>query len=118
MMAKILPLKKLPNILMNVADLTRIKQDVAMDDYYILSLSIAPEWQNHGLGTALIQDSEIEAQELGCRSICLDVSYSNTRARALFERLGYRVAASRTSDRFHAVTQAGGLHRMEKRFAE
>jgi ribosomal protein S18 acetylase RimI-like enzyme len=116
-MAKILPLKKLPGILMNVADLTRIKQNVAMNDYYILSLSIAPEWQSQGLGTAVLKDAEIEAQELGCRSICLDVPYSNDRARALFERLGYRVIASRTSDRFQQATQAGGLHRMEKRFA-
>ncbi|MGC8711449.1 MAG: hypothetical protein ACP5RH_03570, partial [Leptodesmis sp.] len=42
-MARILPLMKLPKILVNVADLSQIKQDVRMQDYYVLSLGILPE---------------------------------------------------------------------------
>jgi ribosomal protein S18 acetylase RimI-like enzyme len=114
-MAKILPLTKLPRILINVADLTRIKQDVAPEDYYLLSISIAPEFRNLGLGTALLGEIELQAQETGCRSLCLDVTYKNTAAQALFARLGYRVTCSKTSDRFDQMTRAGGLHRMEKR---
>jgi ribosomal protein S18 acetylase RimI-like enzyme len=114
-MARILPLTNLPRILVNVADLTRIKQDVAPEDYYILSLSIAPEFRNQGLGTALLGEMEVQAQEAGCRSLCLDVSYKNVAARALFQRLGYQVTCSKTSDRFQQITRAGGLHRMEKR---
>ncbi len=113
-MARILPLTKLPSILINVADLTRIKQDVVPEDYYLLSISIAPEFRNRGLGTALLGDMEMQAQEEGRRSICLDVSYKNTAARALFERLGYQVVCSKTSDRFQQMTRAGGLHRMAK----
>ena len=113
-MARILPLTKLPQILVNVADLTRIKQDVAFDAYYILSLSIAPDFRQRGLGTALLGEIEMQAQEEGCRSICLDVTYKNTAARALFERLGYQITCSKTSDRFQQMTRAGGLHRMEK----
>jgi ribosomal protein S18 acetylase RimI-like enzyme len=114
-MAHILPLSRVPRILINLADLSRIRQDVAPDDYYILSLAIAPELRNRGLGTALLQDTEMTARDLGCRSVCFDVAYSNTKAIHLFERLGYEMICSKTSHRFSAMTDAGGLHRMAKR---
>ncbi|MEB3295610.1 MAG: GNAT family N-acetyltransferase [Synechococcales bacterium] len=113
-MAHILPINRVPRILVNLADLSRIRQDVASEDYYVLSLGIVPEFRNRGLGTALLQDTEMTARELGCRTLCLDVAYSNTRAIRFFERLGYEIACSKTSHRFSNMTDAGGLHRMEK----
>lgn len=113
-MAKFLPLRKLPKILMNVADLTRIKQDVLPEDYYIFSLSVLPEFQNQGVGTYLLHQAERQAQASGCRAVCLDVAFTNTRAKALFERHDYRVTCSKSTDRFEQMTRAGGLHRMVK----
>lgn len=113
-MAQYLPLSRVPRILVNLADISRIKQAVNPTDYFILSLCIAPEFRNHGLGSALIQDTEFEARSLGCHTICLDVAFSNTRARSLFHRLGYRTTCSKTSHRFQSMTDAGGLHRLEK----
>lgn len=113
-MARILPLRKLPRILVNLADLSRIKQDVELDAYYVLGISIDPDFQNHGLGTALLEQVEAEARDQNCRSICLDVTYSNTRAKELFDRMGYRITCSKTSHRFEQFTRAGGIHRMSK----
>jgi ribosomal protein S18 acetylase RimI-like enzyme len=113
-MAKILPMAGVPRILANLADLSRIKQDVAADHYYVVSLGILPQWRNRGLGAALLRDAELLAQNLGCEAICLDVAYRNTQAQHLFTRLGYRTTCSKTSHRFTQMTDAGGLHRMEK----
>jgi ribosomal protein S18 acetylase RimI-like enzyme len=114
-MAHILPLTRVPRILVNLADLSRIKQDVLPQDYYILSLCIDPEFRNQGLGTALLQDTEILATEQGCPTLCMDVAYTNVGALGLLGRLGYGITCSKTSHRFEQMTDAGGLHRLEKR---
>jgi len=113
-MARLLPLLKLPKILVNLADLTRIKQDVAAHDYYILGLSVLPEFRHQGLGAYLLTQAERQAQANQCRELCLDVTYTNLDARKLFERANYRVTCSKTTPRFEQMTRAGGLHRMVK----
>jgi ribosomal protein S18 acetylase RimI-like enzyme len=114
-MAHILPLTRVPRILVNLADLSRIKQDVLPQDYYVLSLCIDPEFRGQGLGTALLQDTEILAMEQGCPTLCLDLAYSNGRALGWLSGLGYDIICSKTSHRFEQMTDAGGLHRLEKR---
>lgn len=116
-MARILPLRKLPKILVNLADLTRIKQDIAAQDYYILGLSVIPEFRNQGLGTYLLSQAEKQARTHACQAMALDVTYTNTAARDLFERLGYRVTCSKSTQRFEQLTRSGGLHRMIKSLA-
>lgn len=113
-MARLLPLRKLPRILVNLADLNRIKQDVALRDYFILSLSVLPEFRDRGIGTYLLSQVEVQASKAACRAMCLDVVATNTRARKLFEQQGYQVVCSKTSDRFNQMTRSGGLCRMVK----
>jgi GNAT superfamily N-acetyltransferase len=113
-MARITPLRKLPKILINVADFSRIKQDISAEDYYLLGLGILPEFRNHGLGTYLLTQIEAQAQTHHCQSICLDVTYENRRGRQFFERNDYRVTISKTTDRFERFTRSGGIHRMVK----
>ena len=117
-MARILPLRKLPKILVNLADLTRIKQDVSVQDYYILGLSVMPEFRSQGLGTYLLAQAEKQALSHHCQSLALDVTYNNTLARELFEHLGYRVTCSKSTQRFEQLTRSGGLHRMVKPLQE
>jgi ribosomal protein S18 acetylase RimI-like enzyme len=45
--------------------------------------------EGHGIGKALIQMIEQAVREQGARSITLHVFATNTRARAVYERLGY-----------------------------
>lgn len=113
-MARLLPLHKLPRILVNLTDLSRIKQDVAATDYYILSLCVEPDFRDLGIGKYLLTHGELQARRSGCKTMCLDITYVNTQARELFEHYGFEVTCSKTSDRFQQMTRAGGLHRMTK----
>lgn len=113
-MARLMPLRKLPKILVNVADLSRIKQDVAPDDYYILGISVLPEFRRQGIGAYLLAEAEAEAIALNCQAICADVSYTNVAAQRLLEKQGYERLYSKTSDRFEQMTRSGGIHRMVK----
>jgi ribosomal protein S18 acetylase RimI-like enzyme len=112
-MAHIIPLQRVPRILVNLADLNRIKQDVKPDEYYILSLCIAPEYGGKGLGMALLRDAEAQARDYQCRSACIDVAYTNPAAQRWLQYMGYNITCSKTSHRFEHMTDAGGLHRME-----
>jgi ribosomal protein S18 acetylase RimI-like enzyme len=113
-MAHILPLQRVPRILVHLADMSRIKQDVAADAFHVLSLSILPDWRNKGLGKALLQDTEALAQELNCRSVSFDVTYNNLHGKRWLTHQNYQITCSKTSDRFERLTDAGGLHRMER----
>jgi ribosomal protein S18 acetylase RimI-like enzyme len=111
-MAHLLPLSRVPRILVNFADLSRIKQEVPIEDYYVLSVCVDPAFQSKGLGTVLLREIEMQAKEQGCAHLCLDVPYSNTAAQRWLQRLGYKITCSKTSHRFETMTDAGGLHRM------
>jgi ribosomal protein S18 acetylase RimI-like enzyme len=116
-MARIIPLRKLPKILINVADFSRIKQEVLPHDYYALGLSVQAEVQGLGLGRYLLAQAEQRARYYHCQRICVDVAYVNTRAIHLFEQNGFQITCSKTSDRFQQMTSAGGIHRMVKRLS-
>ncbi len=113
-MARIMPLRKLPKVLVNVADFSRIKQEVAPAEYYILGISILPEFQNQGFGSYLLTQAEHQAQNWKCETICTDVAYHNTPAKRFLEKQGYQIVCSKTTERFEQMTRAGGIHRMIK----
>lgn len=51
---------------------------------------VLPEYRSQGIGTRLIAAAEQMARERGFREVCVGVDIENTRARSLYERLGYR----------------------------
>jgi len=53
-------------------------------------IAILPEYRSRGIGTRLIASAEKMARERGFREVCVGVDIENTRARSLYERLGYR----------------------------
>ena len=59
------------------------------DGWFLNNIEIAPEWQNRGIGTALVRDLLARAQAEGCPTHlgCLKVNP----ARRLYERLGFEV---------------------------
>lgn len=59
------------------------------DEIFISSIEILPEWQNRGLGTAVIQNVRREARNLGL-PVGLRVLKVNP-ARRLYKRLGFSV---------------------------
>lgn len=56
---------------------------------YLASIAVAPEWRSRGVGAALIARAEDHFRPCA-RHMFLCVSSFNPRARALYERLGYR----------------------------
>lgn len=116
-MARILSLRHLPKILINVADLSRIKQGVASEEYYILGFGMRSEFQDLGLESYLLEQAEAEAHAWECSAICTDVAFVNVQTQHLLETHGYRVVCSKTTDRFHQFTRAGGIHRLTKRLS-
>jgi ribosomal protein S18 acetylase RimI-like enzyme len=64
------------------------------DSLYISGIYILPEYQNKGLGTALIREVLVGAGEDG-RPVTLQVLKANHPARRLYERLGFVVTAEK-----------------------
>jgi aminoglycoside 6'-N-acetyltransferase len=52
-------------------------------------ISVAPDWQDRGLGTALVRAAESWARERGATRMQLHVTAANTGAVRFYERLGY-----------------------------
>jgi len=57
---------------------------------HISDLVVAPAAEGRGVGRALMAAAEAWARERGYRLLTLNVFDANQRARALYERLGYR----------------------------
>ncbi|HYD58087.1 MAG TPA: ribosomal protein S18-alanine N-acetyltransferase [Burkholderiales bacterium] len=63
---------------------------VAVGEAHLLNLSIAPAWQRHGQGSALLVEAASLARRLGADSMFLEVRPSNLAAQALYRRFGFR----------------------------
>ena len=57
---------------------------------YVETLVVAPEAEGRGVGAALMRHAETWARARGFAEVSLDVFAGNDRARAFYERLGYR----------------------------
>ena len=60
---------------------------------YLYALRIKPAFQNRGLGTRILEAAEAELRRRGMGTASIGVEKANPRARALYERRGYRVIA-------------------------
>lgn len=56
---------------------------------YLAEIELLPEWQGRGIGSAVIRSLTEEATASG-KELTLRVLHANPRARALYERLGFR----------------------------
>ncbi|NUR59521.1 MAG: GNAT family N-acetyltransferase [Catenulispora sp.] len=75
-------------------------------------LSVHPALQSCGIGTLLVRSAEQRISARGLTRAELGVEESNPRARALYERLGYR-AFSRELDSWDVEAEDGSLQRYE-----
>ncbi len=60
------------------------------DSYYICGVALVPGHRGLGLGSMLMARAEQDARRLGYTKLSLIVFARNQRAKALYERLGYR----------------------------
>lgn len=70
--------------------LRALVREVDNDRFLIDGLCVAKDARGQGVGTALIASVAARAASLGYRELRLDVIDTNLRARALYERLGFR----------------------------
>jgi len=73
-------------------------------------LAVHPAVRSCGIGTALIGGAEQRIRDRGLDRAELSVEEENTRARALYERLGYR-AYGRAPDEWNVVSPDGTVTR-------
>jgi len=59
--------------------------DAFIDDFYL-----RPDVRGHGIGSAVLAQVESEASVLGIRALHLEVERGNARARAVYDRRGFR----------------------------
>lgn len=60
-----------------------------VDELHLLNLTVAPEWQGRGHGTALLDAVAGHGRDRGLAALWLEVRQSNHRARALYARRGF-----------------------------
>jgi ribosomal-protein-alanine N-acetyltransferase len=68
---------------------------LVFDEIHINNVAVRPEYRRHGMGTAVLRRVLSEARRLGAARATLEVRASNVAALRLYERLGFRVAATR-----------------------
>ena len=61
-------------------------------------LYLLPEWHGRGLGSRLLQHGEQQARDAGAQRLILAVNKRNTRARAAYQRNGFVIISSVTTD--------------------
>lgn len=80
---------------------------LAAGEWFISMLGVHVPWRSHGVGGRLLALADEKRAATARRGLALIVEDSNTRARALYERMGFAVAASRPMRQFPDGTQPG-----------
>jgi ribosomal-protein-alanine N-acetyltransferase len=72
-----------------------IVAQIVADEGEVLNLAVAPGLRRTGTGALLLSGVMAEAEALGVGAVHLDVRESNTAARALYARFGFREVGRR-----------------------
>lgn len=71
----------------------RLYLDFTRDNWLIIDIGLLPEWRGCGRGSAILSAILRQAGQSRAVSVTLHVEQHNVRARALYQRLGFRVEA-------------------------
>lgn len=85
------------------------------DRFLIEGLAVHPDWRSRGLGSRLITALSHEARLHGYPALRLDVAEQNTRARALYERLGFHTIERQSHWHLAPIFRMTGSRAMELR---
>lgn len=70
---------------------------VVAGEGFVNNLAVAPDMRGRGVGNALMQDMMYAASLSGVTAVTLEVRESNSAARALYEKFGFKCAGVRKS---------------------
>ncbi len=93
------------------------RAEAGRDELYIDTVSVEPAWRGRGIGTALMAEAEQQALRLGLGACSLSVDLTNSRARGLYERLGFRTMATIAHAQYARAIGYAGFHHMVKPLA-
>ncbi len=65
--------------------------DIKKDDIYVAEIAIVENQRSKGYGTKVIKDVVDYARKKGYKRVILDADFRNLKAKALYERLGFKV---------------------------
>ena len=65
--------------------------DIKKDDFYIAEIAIDENHRSKGYGTKVIKDFIDYAEKNGFKRVTLDADFRNPKAKAIYERLGFKV---------------------------
>jgi len=65
--------------------------DIEKNDFYIAEIAIDESLRGHGVGKSVLLDSIEYARKKGYDRVILDADFRNAGAKALYERLGFKV---------------------------
>ena len=68
---------------------------VVVDELHILNVAVHPDFRNMGLGERLMRDCIAHSAGNGMKYAILEVRVSNTRARNLYEKMGFKTIHTR-----------------------
>ncbi len=98
--------------LLALLERTPARGELVMD-----GIAVDPAERSRGIGGLLLREIEAVAVEQGCRRIRLDVVAENPRARALYERHGFRAVRVQRTPWLRDVLGFGGVTTMHKAVA-
>lgn len=94
--------------------INRLLPNVDRRFLYVSALAVAPERRRRGIGTALMERVISGAAGLGL-GVSLDVGMTDEPARALYEKLGFRVVSAReTTPEERRLVPVSGMVRLER----
>ena len=70
--------------------LDSFEKECFKDEFYIDTVSVSPSFQGRGIAKELFSFIEDKAKELGFKKLSLLVDFENPKAKALYERLGFK----------------------------
>ncbi len=77
------------------AILKNLEAETEAGEFYLDTLSVSPNFQGKGIGSALIKAMIIRAQKEGHQKVGLLVDLKNAEAKKLYIRLGFKVVGQR-----------------------
>ncbi len=83
----------LPGVIRRSLKLSSLMPPPAKNVHYISNFAVDPSRQGQGIGSALLNQQKLVAEQLGRNTLALDVSVDNPRGQALYERHGFKVTA-------------------------
>ncbi|MFJ9978366.1 GNAT family N-acetyltransferase [Streptomyces cyaneofuscatus] len=94
--------------------LSLLERHPAPGQLAIDGIAVDPNMRGRGIGTLLIEGAAAVAAEQNCREIRLDVVDTNPRARALYERRGFKAVRTKRTSYLRGILGFGAVTTMHR----